>query len=494
MIERCTAPTRARADVVVVGSGAGGSACADRLSAAGLDVLVLEMGEHETPDTFTQREEDMLPRLFQDAGGRTTADGAITVMQGKGVGGSTLHNLNLCKRVDDALLDRWSESVSGLAERLRRAYTAVESDLAVSQVPEARLNRNNQLFRAGVEALGWAGGPLKHNRVGCIGSGFCELGCAYDAKMNASRVLLPRAMDQGARVWSNVRVDRIRTRLGRAVGVSGRTREGHQVVVEADAVVLSASATGTPALALASGVPDPHRQIGGHLRMHPGGTVGAAFDETIEAWKGIPQAWECTEHLDPLDPARRIWIVPVFGHPVTTAAMLPGFGAAHTQLMAHFPRLAACTPMLHDHSEGRVIAAPDGRPILRYRLDAGDRHAMGEGLKAGARIFLAAGARRAVLPMARPVEVTTRAELDRLDLDVHRLDPALAAVHPMGSMRMGDDPRRSACDGWGRVRGQPGLWVADGSLMPTSTGGPPQLTIYALGRLVGDALAAEMGA
>ena len=487
MIERISAPTRDRADVVIVGSGAGGSACADRLAAAGLDVLVLEMGEHETPDTFTQREEDMLPRLFQDAGGRTTADGAITVMQGKGVGGSTLHNLNLCKRVDDALLDEWDQGCAGLAERLDRAYANVEQDLAVG--PVHQLNRNNQLFRDGVEALGWAGGPLQHNRVGCVGSGFCELGCAYDAKMNAARVYLPRAMQAGARVWSNVRVDRIRTRFGRARGVSGRTREGHQVAVDADVVVLAASATGSPALALASGVPDPHRQIGAHLRMHPGGTVGALFDERVEAWKGIPQAWECTEHLDVVDPARRVWIVPVFGHPVTTAAMLPGLGAAHTQLMGKFANLAACTPMLHDHSEGRVIAAPDGRPILRYRLDEGDAAAMAEGLKAGARILLAAGARRAVLPMARPIEVTTRGQLDDLDLRVRRLDPALAAVHPMGSMRMGDDARESACDGLGRVHGQRGLWVADGSLMPSSTGGPPQLTIYALGRLVGDAIA-----
>lgn len=492
MIERIQAPTRGRADVVIVGSGAGGSACADRLAAAGLDVLVLEMGERETPETFTQREEDMLPRLFQDAGARTTADGAIAVMQGKGVGGSTLHNLNLCKRVDPNLVAEWEETVPGLGERLDAAYAAVERDLHVSTVPEARLNRNNQLFRQGVEALGWRGGPLQHNRVGCIGSGFCELGCAYDAKMNAARVLLPRAGEQGARVWSNVRVTRIRTRLGRACGVTGRTREGHDVVVEADAVVLAASATGSPALALSSGVPDPYRQIGAHLRMHPGGTVGALFRDRVEAWKGIPQGWECTEHLDALDPSRRIWIVPVFGHPVTTAAMLPGIGAAHTRLMGHFPRLAACTPMLHDHSEGRVVAAPDGRPILRYRLDRSDAHAMGLGLKAGARILLAAGATSAILPMARPIEVTTRHELDGIDLTVRRLDPALAAVHPMGSMRMGVDPRQAACDPDGRVHGQPGLWVADGSLMPTSTGGPPQLTIYALGRMVGDRLAQDL--
>ena len=478
-------------DVVVVGSGAGGSACADVASAAGLDVLVLEMGGRELPSSFTQREEEMLPRLFQDAGGRTTVDGAITVMQGKGVGGSTLHNLNLCKRVHDDLLDRWAEDqgLPDLPERLSRVYTTVERDLEVSEVRDDQLNRNNRLFRQGVESLGWENARLKHNRKGCIGSGFCELGCAYDAKMNAARVLLPRAEQQGARLMTGVRVERVLHRFGRARGVSAVTAEG-RLQVEARAVVLAASATASASLVLASGLGDGHRQVGGHLHLHPGGTVGATFAEPVDGWKGVPQGWECTEHLDPVDGG--VWLLPVFGHPVTTAAMLPGIGAAHTRGMARFRHMAALTSMLHDHSAGRVLADRRGRPLIRYRLNAADRDHMARGLVAGARILLAAGAERVVLPTAQPIEVRTLQELESVSLSVRRLDPPLAAVHPMGSMRVGSDPRSSACDGFGRVHGRRGLWVADGSLMPSSTGGPPQLTIYAFGRLVGEALASDL--
>lgn len=481
--------------VVVVGSGAGGAAAADRLAAAGHEVLVLEMGRRELPSTFTQREEEMFPRLFQDAGGRTTLDGAITVLQGKGVGGSTLHNLNLCKRVDDALLDAWAEQ-TGLADlpaRLGRAYAAVEQDIAVSQVEEERINRNNQLFRAGVEALGWQGGPLLHNRVGCVGSGFCELGCAYDAKMNAARVYLPRAVAAGARVLAGVRVQRITHRFGRVTGVRGVTEAGHPVVVRARAVVLAASATASPALILASSLEDRWRQAGAHLRMHPGGTVGALFAEPVRGWEGIPQSWECTEHLHPTDPARRIWLLPVFGHPVTTAALLPGFGAEHTALMQRYAHLAAATAMLHDYGEGRVASDREGRPILRYSLSPDDAAAMAQGLLHAARILLAAGAEQAVIPTARPLTLRSEAELDAAkNLVIRPFDPGLAAVHPMGSLRMSADPRRGATDGEGRYHGARGLWVADGSLMPSSTGGPPQLTIYALGRLVGEALAAAL--
>ncbi|MCB9766042.1 MAG: GMC family oxidoreductase [Alphaproteobacteria bacterium] len=484
-------PLRLEARVVVVGSGAGGAAAADRLAAAGVDVLVLEMGRQEAPATFTQREEQMFPRLFQDAGGRTTLDGAITVLQGKGVGGSTLHNLNLCKRVEPELLDRWASDrgLPELPQRLSAAYEAVEQDLSVGPVPEAMINRNNQLFRAGAQALGWANGPLKHNRVGCIGSGFCELGCAYNAKMNAARVLLPRAVAAGARVVTGVRVERVRHRFGRAVGVRGVTAQGHPVTVDARHVVLAASATGSPALLVASGLRDRWGQVGAHLHIHPGGTVGALFEQPVRGWQGIPQSWECTQLLHPTDPARRVWLLPVFGHPVATAALLPGFGEAHTRLLSRFEHLAAATAMLHDYSAGRVSADRRGRPLIRYQVDAADRAAMAQGLAAAAQILLAAGAEVAVIPYARPAELRTQDEARQAaDRAVRRLDPPLAAVHPMGSLRMGADPRTSACDGLGRLHGARRIWVADGSLMPSSTGGPPQLTIYALGRLVGEAL------
>jgi choline dehydrogenase-like flavoprotein len=483
-----------KVDAVVVGSGAGGSAAAQRIAAAGHSVAVLEMGQRETPETFTQREADMLPRLFQDGAARTTLDGAIAVMQGKGLGGSTLHNLNLCKRVEDELLDRWAhdQGLPELPERLSEAYDSVERDLAVSWVEDAQLNRNNQLFRAGVEALGWEGGRLQHNRLGCIGSGYCELGCAYDAKMNAARVLLPQAEALGASLLTGARVSRILHTGGVVRGVLAQTAQG-ELSIEARAVVLSASATGSPALMLASGLDDRFGQVGAHLHLHPGGTVGALFADEVLGWQGVPQGWECTQYLHPTDPSRRMWMVPVFGHPVTTAALLPGFGPEHSDLMGRYRHLAAITPMLHDYSSGRVLATRDGSPLIRYRLDDADSAAMAEGMAAGARILLAAGAEEAVLPYARPLRVRSHEEALRAATKlVRRLDPPLAAVHPMGSLRLGSDPRTSACDPDGQVHHAPGLWVADGSLMPSSTGGPPQLTIYALGRMVGEACAASL--
>jgi choline dehydrogenase-like flavoprotein len=489
-------PTHLTCEVVVVGSGAGGSAAAAQLAAAGLDVVVLEMGERSLPSDFTQREEEMIPRLFQEAGARTTTDGAITVLQGKGVGGSTLHNLNLCKRVPDALLARWAED-NGLVDlpgQLATAYDAMEATLGVHPVPGDRVNRNNQLFQQGCAALGWEAGPLHHNRQGCIGSGFCELGCAYDAKMNAARVLLPAAVANGARVLSQVRVRRVLHRFGHATGVQGVGKEGVPVRVDAQAVVLAASATGSPALLLASGLHDRYRQVGAGLHLHPGASVGAWFSHPVRGWEGIPQSWECTEFLDPTDPEKRCWLLPVFGHPVGAASSLPGFGTDHNKWMSRYTHLAAASAMLHDHTSGRVLATREGAPRIRYRLSREDARHLSRGLSATAEILLAAGAKEVLMPQENGLVVTRPSEARAAaDKPIRSHAPTLVAVHPMGGLRMGTDPRRSATDPVGRLHTAQGVWVADGSLVPTSTGGPPQLTIYALGHLVGRACAQELG-
>ena len=85
-----------RVQVAIVGLGAGGAMAFHDLSLAGLDVLALEVGDRFEPALATGREEQMLPKLFMDGGARATEDMAITILQGRGVGGSTLHNTNLC--------------------------------------------------------------------------------------------------------------------------------------------------------------------------------------------------------------------------------------------------------------------------------------------------------------------------------------------------------------------------------------------------------------
>ena len=83
---------------------------------------------------------------------------------------------------------------------MRASFDAIESDLSVALIPGELRNRNNDALRRGVEALGWKGGMLKHNRVGCQMSGFCELGCAYDAKQSTMVTYIRDALSRGVQL------------------------------------------------------------------------------------------------------------------------------------------------------------------------------------------------------------------------------------------------------------------------------------------------------
>jgi choline dehydrogenase-like flavoprotein len=451
--------------------------------------VALEEGAYSLPRDFNQREDQMLQRLFQEGGGRATEDMAIRVLQGRGVGGSTVHNTNLCKRTPEAILDLWARKygvIGASVSDLLPAFEAIERDLSVSEIPALMRNANNDVLRVGCEALGWRGGPLKHNRVGCQQSGFCELGCAYDAKQNALKVVLPQALEAGGLVYADVEAVRVVHDGARVTGVHAVARDGDgracaSVEVWAPIVVLAASAVGSAALARRSGIPDPNRQIGRGLRVHPGAVVAGRFDREIVGWRGIPQSYECTEHLSHDEGSDdRVWIVPAFAHPVGAAATLPGFGAAHMGALRAYPRLAVLTAMVHDETSGEVDVDDDGRPVIRYVMSERDRQQLAKGLVACARLLLAAGAVEVTIPAIPPQRFTTASQLDRVDTSALRPHSVpLTAVHPMGTLRMGEDPKASVVRSTGEHHQLRGLFVADGSLFPTSIGGPPQISIYA---------------
>lgn len=501
-------PRTLRADLCVIGSGAGGGIAAMAAAEAGLSVVILEAGNFVPPTAMTQREAEMLPELLVANGGQTTTDRGVRVHQGRAVGGSTVHNINLCKRIPGPVLAEWRRT-RGLEflppERWEALYDEVEALLGVGPVAPEQVSRHNRILRDGCEALGWEGGPVAHNRTGCVGSGFCLVGCAFDAKNNVPKVILPRAIRAGVEVLAGCQAVRVTHAGGhvtgvRAVALDPRTRRPvGEVVVEASRVCLAGSATGTPALLIRSGVPDPGGETGNTLKLHPALVAAGRFAEPVRAWEGIPQSWECTELLDfdaahgggPPPPRSRIWIVTAFAGPVGTATMMPGRGAAHAEQMAAYPHLAVLTGMLHDLTAGRVRPRGQLGWTIDYWPDEADRAELIEGLLGCARLLRAAGAEEVVIPTDPPVAYGPGQDLSaigRLGLRRGHLD--VTAVHPMASVPMGDDPKVAAVDSRGRHHHLGGLWIADGSLFCGSIGGPPQLSIYALGLHVGRAIAA----
>ncbi|WP_345070880.1 GMC family oxidoreductase N-terminal domain-containing protein, partial [Hymenobacter fastidiosus] len=95
-------------DVLVIGSGAGGGVIAGELAAAGQQVLVLEKGPYCHGCDFTQREVDMLGKLYDAKGALTTQDGGVALLAGSCLGGGTTVNWAGAFRTPDYVLQEWA--------------------------------------------------------------------------------------------------------------------------------------------------------------------------------------------------------------------------------------------------------------------------------------------------------------------------------------------------------------------------------------------------
>ncbi len=480
------------ADVCVIGAGGGGAVAAAELADAGLDVVVLEQGPHWTSADFTQREDEMLPRLFEEAGMRQTEDGSIIVLQGRCIGGSTVHNLCYAFRTPDSILRMWRDE-HGLPELTPEAMAApldrVERNLKVKQIRDDEVNLMNQAIRRGTEALGWSGFVTKHNRDACVQSGYCILGCSYDAKQSMLVTYVPRASEAGARVYANARVERIEASDGRVRGVVGHIVDqagtpGARIDVRAKVVVLAAGAVASPDLLLRSRIANRSGQVGRNLHLHPSVMVAGIFDEELHGYRGIPQSYYVDEFIDlERDPHRGYVLMPIAGFPVLTGGNLPGFGREHYRWMKAFARTAGLLVLLHDRSSGSVESgASIARPRIRYTLEDHDRRQLAEGLVHCCEVLLAAGAREVLVPYwIDPLVLRPGDDLGAiLTRGVTQGEIPIASTHPQSTCKMGGDPRTSVVNAWGESHEVSGLFVADMSVFPTSLGAPPQITTAAL--------------
>lgn len=477
------------ADVCVIGSGGGGAVVAKELAEAGRDVVVLEQGGHYTKEHFTQREDEMMPLLFEEMGQRATADQSIVILQGRNIGGSTVHNLCYCFRTPAPILEKWKRE-DGLRdmsfEDMRPSFERVERMLKVKPIEPHEVNTLNNKIREGCEKLGYHGFVTNHNRENCTQSGFCILGCPFDAKQSMLITYVPAADAAGARIYANCAVRRIMTEAGRARRIEGDVvdelgRVRAQFKVHAKVVVLCAGAINSPEILLRSGIANSSGQVGRNLHLHPSVLLSGIYDEDIYGYRGIPQSYYVDEFIDlEKNPDSGYILMPVYGFPVMTAVNLPGFGPEHFELMRNFHRMVGILVLLHDQSSGSVRLGSK-KVRIDYRVNPEEQALFVEGMKHCAEILFASGAKRVVAPYVQPVSLKPGDSLDVFaQRGARQGDILMASTHPQSTCKMGEDPRRSVINSYCQSHDIKNLFVCDMGVFPTSLGAPPQISTAAI--------------
>jgi choline dehydrogenase-like flavoprotein len=462
----------------VIGSGAGGAPVAKELAEGGMRVAILEEGDWHEASTFTARPRDMTPRLYRDAAQMiTVGTPPIPLPLGRAVGGTTLINSGTCFRTPPPVLRQWQDEF-GLKDlttaHLDPFFRRVEREINVSRVPAELAGASARLVLEGAAKLGLSGGHLFRNAKGCVGSGVCAFGCPTGAKQHTGITYVPRAWAAGATTYTGVRAQRIAHRDGRVTEVIARTAAGGTLRVRCRHAIVACGTLLTPALLSASGVGQTSGQLGRNLSIHPASAARAVFDEDLDPWTGVPQS----AYVDGLQ-HEGIMFEGISGPPDQAAASTPRSGAEHRELMLQARRTASFGVMVHDTARGSVHRRL-GQTVIRYDLHPDDAARFQRGMAVLAEIFFAVGAREVVVPLAGVPTLRGGDVSPLTEATIRPKHVSAMAFHPLGTARAGTDPAHSVVDQDLAVHGIEGLHVSDGSVVPSSLGVNPQITIMTL--------------
>jgi len=495
---RASLPAELHCDVAIVGSGAGAGITAELLSAAGLQVVLIEEGPLKSSSDFHQREAEAYPTLYQESASRKTADKAIGILQGRCVGGSTTVNWTSSFRTPSTTLRYWREHFElpdMTDDALSPWFLQAERRLSVGPwlVPP---NANNQRLKVGAARLGIPAAAIQRNVKACWNLGSCGMGCPTNAKQSMLVTTIPAALDRGATLLVQARAERLDIDDKRVKGlwcvpvaINGQVQPGNPSYIQARHVVVAGGAINSAALLLRSKAPDPNQLLGRRTFLHPVLVSMAVFDERIEGWQGAPQTMYTDHFLEqhPVDGPIGYKLEAPPLHPVIASSTIPGFGAEQAEALKAFPNTHALLALLRDgfHAEspgGSVGLRDDGTPVLDYPLTPFVLEGARRALLSMAEIQFAAGA-RSVTPvheLARPYRSWAEAKqaIEALPIVPHLT--RVVSAHVMGGCAMAGRPELGVVRPDGRHWQLANLSVHDGSTFPTSIGANPQLSIYGI--------------
>ncbi|HEB53059.1 MAG TPA: GMC family oxidoreductase [bacterium] len=477
-------------DFAIVGSGAGGSVLAYYLARASERVLLLERGRRVEPDDMHGDELDSVVKLFKDAGAQTNLTADMFIIQGRCVGGSTVLTNGACFYLPEDCREDWANRGFDLpADALRRSFARTGSVLNVAPLDERCFNPGAERLRRGMQAVGLKPQPFLKNFAHCVGCGYCNMGCRYGQKLDASRTWIPMAEAHGCHVRPRSQAYRLRVERGAVRELSCRDLEtGAWFTVRAKRYVLAAGSVASPELLLRSGI--AKGRAGRGMSFNVGATTVAEYDEPIEAWRG--------DNLCVFSMHDEFTVEQLHNPPMTFALSMPGWYDRHHRDLQRYAYLSSAGVLIPTGNYGRVRLSPLWRVSRRFdhaevefTMSDDDMALARKGWKLMAEVFLASGAKRVVPPTMRYLELTDRSQLHRIDealrwqRDIH----GFGSAHPFGGCNAGDEPH-STCDGSFRVRGVDNLFVCDASVFPSSIRVNPQWTIMSVAdyaaRAIGD--------
>jgi len=474
------------ADVVIVGSGAGASILAHELIKAGRKVLLVERGGLQQPKDFTEDEVDMVSRLYENGALQLSRDFRFQVFQGSCVGGSTVVNNAVCFETPDYILDRWINDMGIKLDRARyeASMEAVYKLIKVAHTPimtdDRFLNPGGRLFAEACKKMGYDKPELDSvmaNINGCLGSGYCNMGCKFGKKLSMLDTILPQTQlenPSSLQIIANCEAISFNRSGSKIVSLTAQFTSGRKITIKGNTFVSSAGAISSSILLLKSklGIANAGKKLAFNL----GTQITAAYKQIVNSYDGL----QISHFLKTND--HRFVMETWFNPPMFQSTAMPGWFDQHFYNMLNYNRMACTGVLVGTASNAEVkIAGLFGRDI-NYVPTQDDFNSLMDGLEKAAEIYLTGGAERVMPNSFDYYEYKSVKDLkDNFRKNIKASpDISTGTGHPQGGNVMSSDPATGVVDENFKVYGFDNLFVCDASVFPTSLGVNPQITVMSL--------------
>lgn len=474
-------------DVVIVGSGAAASILARQLVELGRTVTLVERGKLELPRDFNDDEIDMVSRLYADGALQLSRDFRFQVFQGSCVGGSTVVNNAVCFETPDYILDKWIDEMGIRIDRARyeqsmkEVYRLMNVAHTPSMTIDKYLNPGGTIFSQACEKMGYGQPHLDSvmaNINGCIGCGYCNIGCQFGRKLSMLDTILPQTQRQypdKLQIIAGCEVIRFNKNGDRIMSLTGAFGNGRKLTVKANTFVASAGAISSSILLIKSklGIANAGKKLAFNL----GSQITAAFSQRVNSYDGL----QISHFLKTGD--RRFVMETWYNPPMFQSTAMPGWFDQHFHNMHGYGNMACTGVLVGTASNAEVKAAGLLGRDINYVPTEDDFDSLMEALEKAAEIYLVGGGAVRVMPNTFTYyEYKTVEELKtnlRKDVKSSR-DISTGTGHPQGGNVMSNDAATGVVDEGFKVFGYENLFVCDASVFPTSLGVNPQVTVMTL--------------
>ncbi|MHA1910499.1 MAG: FAD-dependent oxidoreductase [Candidatus Kariarchaeaceae archaeon] len=492
---------RLTVDVCIIGSGCGGAISAAKLSKQGYSVVLLEKGPYVDKTDFDQNSTKLIKKMYVRSAGLATDDMSIRILQGSVYGGSSTINWMACLRPPTQVLEEWGAEyglIEYAEEEMIKHFEEVEGRINAHIVPDGEQNQANRVLLDGCKELGIHVECIQNNSKDCIGCGTCGLGCPYDAKMDMRLTYLQDALDNGVTIFTETRADKIKylsketqhitaTILGKGYDLNDR-----KLTITSRRLIVAAGAMNTPLLLQKSKL-TKGGNVGKYFQIHPVSASFAFYDRVIDPTYGIPLSSACKEYSDLNGQGYGFWLEMPDLEPFLAGVNLPGIGPMRRQFLTQLRNVAVMLVLVRDgankKSNGEIkwrrgFNRQNGSfnfrkvPSIRYKLSDVDKEHLMKGIEESIKVQFAAGATNVLTLHSEFTNLTSPEEISKIkSLKNGSNEITIFSAHPMGTARMGKDPKVSVIDETMQMHYYPGVYVMDSSVLPTALGVNPMITI-----------------